>query len=236
MLSKNGNENVPSSVLKAKLLSFATLVNDNFQNEFAYVLNYLALGYANINSDIHGTRIPRTPLQSNISNASQTLTNASGRTLKLQNRRILPFVNDLAMDNFNSSSGTQISHGLLKLSVKQISEKFSNNLDIVTHLDLSRRVYQLILGNSVGKQIEDIVGCNPFMSRHLMERNLREKSKHLKSNEVDLLPSHDPESSQHIGIKLKLHDSKDVYLLSLFIYCHSHSRSHHYYRQFLILG
>ena len=139
MLSKNGNENVPSSVLKAKLLSFATLVNDNFQNEFAYVLNYLALGYANINSDIDGTRIPRTPLQSNISNASQTLTNTSGRTLKLQNRRILPFVNDLAMDNFNSSSSTQISHGLLKLSVKQISEKFSNNLaknssDIVTHL------------------------------------------------------------------------------------------------------
>ena len=39
MLSKNGNENVPSSVLKAKLISFATLVNDNFQNEFAYVLN-----------------------------------------------------------------------------------------------------------------------------------------------------------------------------------------------------
>ena len=37
MLSKNGNENVPSSVLKAKLISFATL--DNFQNEFAYVLN-----------------------------------------------------------------------------------------------------------------------------------------------------------------------------------------------------
>ena len=72
MLSKNGNENVPSSVLKAKLLSFATLVNDNFQNEFPYVLNYLALGYENINSDIHGTRIPRTPLQSNISNASQT--------------------------------------------------------------------------------------------------------------------------------------------------------------------
>ena len=90
------------------------------------MLNYLALGYANINSDIHGTRIPHTPLQSNISNASQTLTNASGRTLKL--RRILPFVNDLAMDNFNSSSSTQISHGLLKLSVKQISEKFSNNL------------------------------------------------------------------------------------------------------------
>ena len=84
-------------------------------------------------------------------------------------------MNDLAMDNFNSSSSTQISHGLLKLSVKQISEKFSNNLskyssDIVTHLDLSRRDYQLILGNSVGKQIEDIVGCNPFMSRHLMER------------------------------------------------------------------
>ena len=52
-----------------------------------------------------------------------------------------------------------------------------------------------------------------------MERNLREKSKHLKSNEVDLLPSHDPESSQHIGIKLKLHDCKDVYLLSLFISC-----------------
>ena len=50
-----------------------------------------------------------------------------------------------------------------------------------------------------------------------MERNLREKSKHLKSSEVDLLPSHDPEASQHIGIKLKLHDSKDVYLLSL---CH----------------
>ena len=97
MLSKNGNENVPSSVLKAKLLSFATLVNGNFQNEFAYVLNYLALGYANINSDIHGTRIPRTPLQSNISNASQTLTNTSGRILKLQDRRILPFVNDLAM-------------------------------------------------------------------------------------------------------------------------------------------
>ena len=72
MLSKNGNENVPSSVLEAKLLSFATLVNDDFQNEFAYVLNYLALGYGNINSDIHGTRIPHTPLQSNISNASQT--------------------------------------------------------------------------------------------------------------------------------------------------------------------
>ena len=73
----------------------------------------------------------------------------------------------------------------------------------------------------MGKQIEDIVGCNPFMSGHLMERNLREKSKHLKSSEVDILPSHDPESSQHIGngIKLKLHDSKDVYLLSLFIYC-----------------
>ena len=35
---------------------------------------------------------------------------------------------------------------------------------------------------SVGKQIEDIVGCNPFVSRHLMEQNLREKSKHLKSN------------------------------------------------------
>ena len=224
MLSKNGKENVPSSVLKAKLLSFATLVNDNFQNEFAYVLNYLALGYANINSDIHGTRIPRTPLHSNISNASQTLTNASGRTLKLQNRRILPFVNDLAMDSFNSPSSTQISHCLLKLSVKRISEKFSNRY--VTHLDLSRCDYQLILGNSVGKQIEDIVGCNPFVSRHLMERNFREKSKHLKSNEVHLLPSHDPESSQHIGIKLKLHDSKDVYLLSLFIYCHSHSRFH----------
>ena len=129
------------------------------------MLNYLALGYANINSDIHGTRIPRTPLQSNFSNASQTLTNASGRTLKLQNRRILPFVNDLVVDNFNSSSSTQISHGLSKLSVKQISEKFSNNLaknssDIVTHLDLSRRDYQLIqliLGNSVGKQIEDLL-------------------------------------------------------------------------------
>ena len=39
------------------------------------------------------------------------------------------------------------------------------------------------------------------MSRHLMERNLRQKSKHLKSNEVDLLPSHGPEYSQHIGIK-----------------------------------
>ena len=61
MLSKNGNKNVPSSVLKGKLLFFAALVNDNFQNEFAYVLNYLALGYANINSDIHGTRIPCTP-------------------------------------------------------------------------------------------------------------------------------------------------------------------------------
>ena len=34
------------------------------------------------------------------------------------------------------------------------------------------------------------------------------------SDEVDLLPSHDPESSQHIRIKLKLHDSKDVHLLS----------------------
>ena len=169
------------------------------------------------------------------------LTNASGRTLKMQNRRILPFVNDLAMDNFNSSSGTQISHGLLKLSVKQIFAK--NSSDIVTHLDLSRRDYQLILGNSVGKQIEDIVGCNPFMSRHLMERNLREKSKHLKSIEVDLLPSHDPESSQHIGISsnsmtaktfIYCHCSFTVHLL--FIYCHSHSRSHQYYRQFLTVG
>ena len=140
MLSKNGNKNVPSSVLKAKLRFFATLVNDNFQNEFAYVLNYLALCYANFNSDIHGTRIPHTHSQSNISNGSQTLTNASGRTLKLQNRRILLFVNDLAMDNFNPSPSTQINPGLLKLSVKQISEKFSNNLaknysDVVKHLD-----------------------------------------------------------------------------------------------------
>ena len=173
---------------------------------------------------IHGTRIPLTPLQSNISNASQTLTTASGRTLSLQNRRILPFVNDLAMDNFSSSSSTQISHGLLKLSVKQISEKFSNNLaktslDIVTHLNLSRCDYQLILGNSVHKQIEGIVGCIPPVSRHLIEQNSMEKSKHLKSSEVDPLPSHDPEFSPHIRIKLKLHDSKDVYLLSLFVYC-----------------
>ena len=189
-LSTNGNENVPStsSALKAKLLSFATLVNDNFHNEFAYVLN--CLGYTKVNnSNIHGTRIPLTPLalQSNISNASQTLTTASGRTLNLQNRRLIPFVNDLAIDNLSLSSRTQIIHSLLKLSVKQISEKFSNDLaknsyDIVTHLDLSRRDYQLILRNSVGKQIEDIVGCNPFVSRHLMEQNLREKSKHLKSN------------------------------------------------------
>ena len=34
-LSTDGNENVPSSVL----LSFATLVNDNFENESAYMLN-----------------------------------------------------------------------------------------------------------------------------------------------------------------------------------------------------
>ena len=146
------------------------------------------LGYTKVNnSTIHGTRISLIPLQSNISNASQTLTTASGRTLNLQNRRLIPFMNDLGIDNFSSSSSTQISHSLLKLSVKQISEKFSNDLakissDIVTHLDLSRRDYQLILRNSVGKQIEDIVGCNPFVSRHLMEQNLREKSKHLKSN------------------------------------------------------
>ena len=49
----------------------------------------------------------------------------------------------------------------------------------MTHLDISRRDYHLILRTSVGKQTEDITDFNPFVSKVLMEENLKGKSESL---------------------------------------------------------
>ena len=79
-----------------------------------------------------------------------------------------------------------INQDVIKSAVQNISANYPKEFakissDIVTHLDLSRCDYQLILRKSVGKQIENIIGCNPFVPRKVMEDDLKEKSKDLKS-------------------------------------------------------
>ena len=135
-----------------------------------------------------------TPLKpipvSNFLNLSGNPIVATGVLQPWRRRNILPFINDLSAENTPSLSGelSQISNdNLLKAAIKQLGEKslkpFAKiSADIVIHLDISRRDYHLILRTSVGKQIEDIIGFNPFVSKVLMEESLKEKSESLKSH------------------------------------------------------
>ena len=177
--SPNNKGNISKTLLQTNLHSFLTTVNSNYGRELEYVLNSLGYGKMNVRRELSFTRCPL----SSHSGTSQTPSVGLRNTFNLQSKRLLPFINDISTDNTVLSL---INQDVIKSAVQNISANYPKEFakissDIVTHLDLSRRDYQLILRNSVGKQIENITGCNPFVPRKVMEDDLKEKSKDLKS-------------------------------------------------------
>ena len=99
---------------------------------------------------------------SNFLNLAGNPTVGTGVLQPWRRRNILPFINDLSSENKPSIGGelSQINNdNQLKAAIKQLGEKSLKSFakisaDIMTHLDISRRDYHLILRTSVGKQIE----------------------------------------------------------------------------------
>ena len=145
------------------LTKFLKTVKQKHFGEFNHALT--CLGYIEPSSS---TKVPFTasnfvniPSQNSVSHNFVQARN----DLQLSNLTT-PAVN-LCFENRSASNNPK----LVKVSV-----------DLVTSLDVSRRDYQLVLRNSIGKQIEDVIKINPFVPRYIMERNLKQRSEKYKQD------------------------------------------------------
>ena len=66
---------------------------------------------------------------------------------------------------------------------EDVQKKFCKlSAELVTSLGISLKDNQLLVRNSIGQQIQNVLNVNPFVSEWLMEKELKQKSEHFKGN------------------------------------------------------
>ena len=155
--------------VKDKLSELFQQLDKNHEPELKYILN--CHGYTK------AKHITDTPSHEGNSNFPSNLA-------VITYRPIVPSRN-LSGQQFRAPFDSQLLRVLNNnlCQSENVQKKFCKlSAELVTSLDISRKAYQLLVRNSIGQQIQNVLHVNPFVPKWLMEKELKQKSEHFKAN------------------------------------------------------